>query len=300
MDGNKLTRVVIANLDEGKPASSLARDAHHSRSHFFRLFRSLHDEPPAAMRRRLLLERAAWCLTHTRRPVTEIALDANYNSLEAFTRAFKKAFRISPSLYRRLAPVHYQLPAPGGIHYFSPKGNQTMDLFDLFAGTDAYHTQRLLEHALPLTDEQLDRAIPTPVQVTPWEQPERSLRELLERLVFTKEVWVAALSGGTMPEAPVAPCPAPKLLERFLQADGAFRQILSGVRNRDAWGDTFVDALCEPPETFTFGGVFAHVITFNTYRRLTALDALRRLGVAIEGFGCPSEFLQPPPTATES
>ena len=27
------------------------------------------------------------------------------------------------------------------------------------------------------------------------------------------------------------------------------------------WDDTFVNALCDPPETFTFGGVFAHIMT---------------------------------------
>ena len=72
--------------------------------------------------------------------------------------------------------------------------------------------------------------------------------------------------------------------------DADFNRILRDVRNRNAWGDTFVDALCEPPETFTFGGMFAHVITFNTYQRLLALDALRRMGVKVEGFGCPSEY----------
>jgi hypothetical protein len=35
---------------------------------------------------------------------------------------------------------------------------------------------------------------------------------------------------------------------------------LGDVRNRNAWSDTFVDALCEPPETFSFVGMFAHVI----------------------------------------
>ena len=64
-------------------------------------------------------------------------------------------------------------------------------------------------------------------------------------------------------------------------------RVLTDVRNRSAWDDTFVDALCEPPETFTFGGMFAHVITFNAYRRMLAIDALRRLGVKVEGFGCP-------------
>jgi len=36
--------------------------------------------------------------------------------------------------------------------------------------------------------------------------------------------------------------------------------------------------------------MFAHVITFNAYRRLTALDAMRRLGIEMEGFGCPIEY----------
>ena len=66
--------------------------------------------------------------------------------------------------------------------------------------------------------------------------------------------------------------------------------MLTDVRDRGTWDDTFVDALCEPPETFTFGGMFAHVMTFNAYRRLNALDALRRLGVNVEGFGCPIEY----------
>jgi AraC family transcriptional regulator len=52
-----------------------------------------------------------------------------------------------------------------------------------------------------------------------------------------------------------------------------------------------VDALCEPAETFTFGGMFAHVITFNTYRRLAALEAFQKLGVSMQGSGCPSEYL---------
>ncbi len=40
----------------------------------------------------------------------------------------------------------------------------------------------------------------------------------------------------------------------------------------------------------TFGGVFAHIMTFNAHRRLMALDALRQLGVQTEGFGDPMEY----------
>jgi len=81
------------------------------------------------------------------------------------------------------------------------------------------------------------------------------------------------------------------MLTRLDRADAGFHGVLTEVRNRSAWDDTFVDALCEPPETFTFGGMFAHVITFNAHRRMLAMDALRGLGVKVEGFGCPSEYV---------
>ena len=113
-------------------------------------------------------------------------------------------------------------------------------------------------------------------------------------MVLTKEVWAAALAGGSMPlmeDAPPEYRTPSAMLARMEKADAAFHGALTEVRDRSAWEDTFVDALCEPPETFTFGGTFAHVITFNFYRRMLAMDALRRLGVKVEGYGCPEEYV---------
>ena len=168
-----------------------------------------------------------------------------------------------------------------------------MDLYDIFAGAESFHVRKLLEHARGLTDAQLDKPLGNPAHVFPWDSPARSLRDLLRRLVVTKEVWTAALTGGSLPDLNAEPPEQgtpDALLSRLEAADEKFNRILSDVRNRNAWSDTFVDALCEPPETFSFGGMFAHVITFNTYQRLLALDALRRLGVKVEGFGCPTEY----------
>ena len=123
-----------------------------------------------------------------------------------------------------------------------------MDLFDRFAGNDSWHTRRLLEYASTLTEEQLDRPLPTVIELLPWRESNKTPSQLLENIIFTKEVWTAG------------------------------------------WDDTFIDALCEPAETFTFGGVFAHIMTFNAHRRLMALDALRQLGVQTEGFGDPMEY----------
>ena len=169
-----------------------------------------------------------------------------------------------------------------------------MDLFDIFSGQESWHTRRLLDLAGTLTDEQLDRPLKNQVKIFPWDGPDQSLRQILDRMVQTKEVWAAALTGGSMPQMEHAP-PEDRtpsaMLARMDKADAAFHGVFADVHNRSAWEDTFVDALCEPPETFTFGGTFAHVITFNFYRRMLAMDALRRLGVTVEGFGCPEEYL---------
>ncbi len=71
-----------------------------------------------------------------------------------------------------------------------------MDLFDRFAGNDSWHTRRLLEYAGTLTEEQLDRPLPAVVELLPWRESNKTLRQLLENIIFTKEVWTAALSGS--------------------------------------------------------------------------------------------------------
>jgi AraC family transcriptional regulator len=295
-DVERLSAVVLDSLDDGSSSDTLARRAYASRSQFFRIFKAAIDETPAAMRRRLLLERAAWQLARTQQSVTHIALDAGYGSLEAFTRAFRKAFRISPSLYRRMGATHYHLPSPTSIHFCAPmsrSGGDDMDLYDIFAGAESFHTRKLLEHARELTPEQLDAPLNNKTYVFPWDSPARSLRDLLRRMVQTKEIWTAALTGGTFSDPKTEPPEQgtpDTLLARLQKVDVEFDRVLRDVRNRNAWGDSFVDALCEPPETFTFGGMFAHVVTFNGYQRLLALDAMRRMGVKVEGFGCPTEY----------
>jgi AraC family transcriptional regulator len=292
---NRLSAIVANSLDTQAKTQDLARQAYQSRTQFHRLFRIVVEETPGAMRRRLLLERAAYQLAHTGLSVTDVALDANYGSLEAFTRAFRKAFRASPSLYRRIRDPHFHLPASSKIHFLAPgsltKGGD-MDLFDRFAGNDSWHTRRLLEYANTLTEEQLDQPLPTVIELLPWRESNKTIRQLLENIVFTKEVWTAALSGVDMDvNGPPKSQRSPQaMLQRLEKTDAELHRILSDVRNRSAWDDTFVDALCEPAETFTFGGVFAHIMTFNAHRRLMALNALRQLGVHTEGFGDPMEY----------
>jgi AraC family transcriptional regulator len=293
----RLSGVVLDSLDQTQTTEEMARLAYQSRTQFHRLFRALIDETPAAMRRRLLLERAAFQLSQTNISVTEIALDANYGSLEAFTRAFRKAFRTSPSLYRRMRVAYIHLPAPNEIHFHASgskaKGEFEMDLFDRFAGNDSWHTKKLLEYSSSLTDDQLDSPLKAVVEILPWRESTKTLRQLLENIVFTKEVWAAALAGTDLPNlngSPASEKSPARMLARLEKVDNDLQQIFNDIRRRGSWDDTFVDALCEPAETFTFGGVFAHIMTFNAHRRLMALNALQSLGVRTEGFGCPMEY----------
>jgi hypothetical protein len=51
-----------------------------------------------------------------------------------------------------------------------------------------------------------------------------------------------------------------------------------------------VDAFCDPPESFTYGGMLVHVTTFSTWRRARAILAFRQLGVDDLGIGDPIQW----------
>src|SRR5690554_4986459 len=94
----------------------MAGDALSSPYHFSRLLSRATGEPPVAMRRRVMLERAAWQLAHGT-SVTDAAWAAGYESVEGFSRAFTRAFGRPPS---SPAGESHWLPAPNGIHFHPP------------------------------------------------------------------------------------------------------------------------------------------------------------------------------------
>ena len=96
-------RTLTTNLDEALDLEALASPACMAPLHFHRVFRGLTGETPLQMHRRLRLERAAWRLKEGDEPVLRVALDAGYETHEAFTRAFRGAFGRSPTDYRMLA-----------------------------------------------------------------------------------------------------------------------------------------------------------------------------------------------------
>ncbi|HLK57936.1 MAG TPA: AraC family transcriptional regulator [Chthonomonadaceae bacterium] len=293
----RLMDVIALTLDERMDGEHLASGACLSRFHFQREFRRRLGETPGAFRRRLLLERAAHALSNTRTDITSLAFDAGFESLEGFSRAFRRAYTVSPSHFRRIAPSEYRLPAVNGIHFdptrrgitsLREKGTIPMDLTTRLMEHDAWLTRRLLERARELTDAQLDAPLQMPSQPLPFESPQGTLRSILDKLVGTKEVWVAALRGDEMPGNQDTTLAG--MLTRMETSFAAFKEMVNEVRTESKWDETFVDALCVPAETFTYGGMIAHVVTYSAYRRLTALKVMEGMGISGLGFGDPIEW----------
>jgi AraC-like DNA-binding protein len=241
---------VVEALDEGLDGRALAARAMLSPFHFNRLVRAGIGEPPAAFRRRLLLERAAWSLRRGA-SVTDASLEAGYDAVEAFSRAFSRAFGVPPSRFAD-DPRDFRVAAPNSIHFHPPGGlvlpgparTPTMDLTDRLVEHDHWQTMRLLENAATLSDEALDRAIRPGLTIHEFEGPEPDVRTMLERIVFTKEVWTAAIGGRDIP--PRDRRAIADLRARLTAVEAQFGALVRRIRDRNEWDDVFVDALCTP------------------------------------------------------
>ena len=88
------------NLDTQLLLEELAEVAMMSPYHFHRVFRDMVGEPIKVYIRRLRLEKAAMQLRFTNISLKRIAVDAQYNTTEAFNRAFKNRFDVTPAAYR--------------------------------------------------------------------------------------------------------------------------------------------------------------------------------------------------------
>ncbi len=108
---------IQAHLDRPLSLEELATIACLSPHHFHRVFRGMIGEPLMGHVRRLRLERAAYHLKFTHRPVVDLALEAGYDSHEAFCRAFRAHFDRTPTHYRRATNPQPLPSARSGVHF---------------------------------------------------------------------------------------------------------------------------------------------------------------------------------------
>jgi AraC family transcriptional regulator len=258
----------------------MADDALSSPYHFSRLLSRATGEPPVAMRRRVMLERAAWQLGHGA-SVTDAAWAAGYESVEGFSRAFTRAFGRSPS---SPAGSSYWLPAPNGIHFHPPTSlwvraeEQPMNpLAEQMVAHDLDDTRALLEIAKGLPEDDFRTVRQPGLTVLSWDGPEESIAMVLEHQVFSKEIWLASIEGLDTPARGDVP-DAARLLERHDAVAPRWLETVRDIDRRGAWSDRLIDALCDPPESFVMSSVIAHVLTYSAHRRQLVRQMLTAAG----------------------
>ncbi|WP_067439036.1 helix-turn-helix domain-containing protein [Nocardioides jensenii] len=282
--------------DHEATGEELATRLHFSRYHFDRMIRSVAGEPPSTLRRRVLLERAAYRMISTKVPLIDIAVEAGYGSHEAFTRAFAKAYGRPPSGWRR-SPGHIQIAAPSGVH-FHPPGSlrlpardkvSSMDLLTKMVEHHVWLTGEMVRLAERLADEKLDQRIGLAV-----DEDEQTIRSLLSRLIGQMGMWNAAMASRdydwSLEEHESLTSMRTRLAEEGPTYLGHVRDVVADGR----LDDTFVDATCEQPEVYTYGGMIAHVLTFAAHRRTLVALALDSHGVTELGWGDPMKWVAQP------
>ena len=283
-------------LDEDGAATMTGEDwaarLHFSRFHFDRMISAVAGEPPATFRRRILLERAAYRMITTTAPLIDIAVEAGYGSHEAFTRAFSKAYGVAPAAWRR-KPGHLQIEAPSGVHFHPPGGLRLpardkvtgMQLLTRMVEHHVWLTGEMIRLAERLSDEQLDQ--PIVLDVDPNDGVRQTIRSLLSRLVGQMGMWNAAMATRDYDWSVEEHESLSSMRERLAVEGATYLAHVRGVVGADRLDDTFVDALCEPAEVFTYGGMIAHVLTFAAHRRTLVALAFGSHGVQDLGWGDP-------------
>ena len=285
----RLLDLAQAGLDEPMVrAEELAARAHLSRFHFDRLVTATGGEPPGALRRRLLLERAAYRLTSVKArelTVLDIAVEAGYGSHEAFTRAFARAYGATPTSVRAHPPLTFrqlELPGASGVHFQPPGGlrlparhqETSMDVVQHLVDHHIDSLTAIIGSASALADDILDRPITQSVEGV---DDDPTLRGLINGMVTQEEHWLSALRGGAWPDETDQTLAG--LAARHAVAGRDYRAFVADTIAHGSMADTFVDTTAGPLIAHTLGGTIGHVITFGAVRRTMAVGALWSAGV---------------------
>jgi AraC-like DNA-binding protein len=121
----RMQAYIDAHLQEKLTLELLAEAAGYSPWHSLRIFKQLMGKTPFEYIRAMRLSKAALLLRDAEPKVVDVAFDAEFNSHEGFTRAFSKAFGLSPKRYSQKTPP-IQLFLPTSVvdyyRYLSTKG----------------------------------------------------------------------------------------------------------------------------------------------------------------------------------
>jgi len=295
--------LLALHLDDHQArGAEVAARMHLSRFHFDRVIGAVCGETPARFRRRVLLERGAYRLITSQLSVLDIAVEAGYSSHEAFTRAFQRAYGTPPSAWRA-APRRFQLPSPNDVH-FHPPGSLRLPARSKVIAMELL--TRMIEHHIWLTGEMITRAsrlpsarLDEPIELSV-DDDRQTIRSLLSRLVGQMDMWNCAIANQAYDWSLEENESIEAMRRRLAYAAPAFLSEVRAVIADGRLDETFVDALCEPAEVFTYGGMIAHVLTFAAHRRTLVVLALGKAGVGDLGWGNPMRWIAEPGLAVQA
>ncbi|OYO02123.1 AraC family transcriptional regulator [Enemella evansiae] len=282
---DRLRELLDAVLDGEGSLAGMAAAAHSSPFHFSREVTRLAGESPVALRRRIELERAAWRLQRGA-SVTDAAFDAGYDSVDGFTRAYRRAHGFAPSQTPVDDARGHWLESVNGIHFHSPTAlwvhgppGVGSGVLAILVEHDSWDVAALLECACDVPTGDLHRVLQPGGASLDWAGPEETLWQVLRQLALANEPWLAAIEGAEEPkldgESEVA-----GLVARHRAVSERWLRLIADIDQRQAWNDRIIDAICEPPESFLLSEVVAHSLTFSAHRRQLARWMLRTLGAA--------------------
>lgn len=289
---------VAESLDDPETTTAdIAGRVYLSRFHFDRVVSAVAGESPAKFRRRVRLERAAYRLSTSESTMLDIAVQAGYGSHEAFTRAFTRAHGVTPREWRHSTQRSFFLDAPSGVHFHPPAGLRlpargkvsSMDVLTSIVRHHVWLVDEMIRAAGQLDDDALDQPIELSVEGV---DDNPTIRSLLHRLVWQLEMWLAAVDDQPFdfPESDEA-VSLDELRRRHERAGPRYLELIDRLGENGRFDETFVDALCDPPRVFTYGGMVSHVLTFAAHRRTLVLGALQRAGVDELGHGDPMTYV---------
>jgi len=286
---DRLRELLDAVLDEDNPRlDDMASDAFASSFHFSREVARGTGESPVALRRRVMLERAAWRIAGGM-SVTDAAWEAGYDTLEGFSRAFTKSYGAPPSAFTSRGDIRaHWLAAPNGVHFHPPLSlwvhdAEEMSLMHVAAQLfqhDLDDTDHLIEVVAGIPDEDYRREVLPGQTVLTWDGAEPSAAAVLEHHIWSKEVWTASFEGADIPKR--GPDDPSALSARHAAIAPRWLDVVRDVERRNAWDDRLIDALCDPPESFQIGSVLAHVLSFGAHRRQLVRLMLRASGHKVD------------------
>lgn len=148
-----------------------------------------------------------------------------------------------------------------------------MNMLDRLLGAHFVHMSALLDQAETLEDAHLDATVEGYFEPLPWAPATQSLRGLLQMC--------SGADPGTRAIGAIRTS-----LKRKYDAQIAETRAYEASNQ---WDMTFVDAACQPPQVFSYGGWIGHVVSMDVYRRMACQMALCRLGRDVP-FQGPNEF----------